>query len=819
MTIEVEGPGGVVVEFPDGTATDVIHGAMQRQFGGGSARRPAPTVAETASDVATQVPMGFNRGVDALLNLPGDVLLRGPANLLGLRHLVPDRGRYAQQFNPGGALYVAGSRTSDAPLTTPGRYAGQVGEALGASVVPAGATIAAAPRLASMAATTLPRAVGQRVGAQVAAAPGAALGADVVAATGSGLAQQGAQDAGFGPVGQAVAGIAGGMAPLALGAAAGRVARSLESARAGADPYARIAAGLGDTSIDDLATATAVGTTGQSARIGRRVLDIIGEEMVRTGGDRQASIQATIQRLVADGVQPATAREQVRRLLNVQRDSDLMLGEFPAVAGSNLATRMRQPRNVMDEDAAATTSPGTQQLIDHVANAGTMASSQNVRNAITQRAATLGDHTRAVVESLAPGGRTIQDVEGMIAALQRQARADYDAVYNAQGGTAVNYSMLHGLLRRTVDRHLGRMYGRSGDQADALRQAIDRFYVTRPTGVASREALPGLQDQLASARMALREARRQRRPTSQINEISRYVDDLAEQLRLTSRDATPPTQSVLMPSLEMAQDARAGIRGQIEAARQARRTDIAAILQPLYRDVTRIMERASPAWRTANQRWADMNLQQVATELGDAFAKTAGPRAREQMREFRRLAPEAQDVVRVHFVQQLLDRIENAARLGGQQNLGQLFSRDHTRAMIRAVLGDEAALTVARLVRDANVMARSRNMLSGSQTHIRGQIQREQDADLNAIASAAQFDWRNWRAAAFERVLSIMRERRNRVVGRAITTPMRDVPAVAEQIERMRRASDRVRVANAPADRQLPLAGVWAPAINPLTGR
>ena len=56
--------------------------------------------------------MGFNDFVDATLNLPGDVLLRGPAHLLGLRHLVPDRGRYARQFSPGGALYF-GDRTSE----------------------------------------------------------------------------------------------------------------------------------------------------------------------------------------------------------------------------------------------------------------------------------------------------------------------------------------------------------------------------------------------------------------------------------------------------------------------------------------------------------------------------------------------------------------------------------------------------------------------------------------------------------------------------------------------------------------------------------
>ena len=542
--------------------------------------------------------------------------------------------------------------------------------------------------------------------------------------------------------------------------------------------------------------------------------------MTQPGATRQAATQATIQRLIDDGVAPATARDQLRRVLNAQQDSDLLLGEFPAVAGGNLATRRRQPANVLDEDAQATTEPGTHRLIDYIANTGTMASSQGVRDAVTRRAAELADHTRAAVQALAPDGRTIQDVEDMIGAMQRQARAAYDAVYRAAGGTAVNYRMLHGLLNRAVDRHLTRAFGRSGDQADALRQAVDRFFVDVPAGVQSRADMPGLQDQVAAARRAVREARRDRLPRDTVVALERQADDLAEQLRLTTRDASPAAQRVLMPSLQMMQDARAGVRGQITAARQSGRADIANILQPLYRDITRVMERASPAWRTANRRWADLELREVAAELGEAFTRTPGPRAREQLAQFQALAPEAQDVVRVHFVQQLLDRIESQARLGGQMNLGRQFSRDHDRHMIRAILGDEAAVTVARLIRDADVMARSRDMLRGSQTHIRGQTQAEQDTDINTIAAAANFDWRNWRAAAMERLTAMLRERRNRVMGRAITAPMRNVPQVAAEITRMRRAADRVATAGIepPAAPILTRAGVWAPALNALMG-
>lgn len=697
---------------------------------------------------------------------------------------------------------------------------------------------AAAARWA-LAARTLP--TGARIagplGTQVArsAGLGAATGAAYGFGAGEGSVEERLPSAG---TGAAWGGALGAVIPPA--AQAGSAAwRRLQSARAQSDPHYRVAAGLGEQTVDDLANAVGVGNTGQNAGINARALNILGEEMVRANGNRTAAMPAAIQRLEAEltaqgSANPAqTARDQFGRLRQIHRDSDLMLGEYPAVADANRATRRMRPENITDEMAAATTEPGTQQLMDYVANSGTMASSQNVRNAIGQRATTLGERTREVVQGLSPGGRTIQDVEGMLANVRRSGQMDYDAVYNAPNGLGpngqpvVNQGALYGGLNVAVRRALNRMRNMGGDQLDAMRQAVDRFYIAPQQGVAGRAAAqsqpsvlsqrmaaPLLEEEIAATRLALNEARRQRAPRSAVDQLSRQADDLIEQLRLARRDAATPNERTLTVSLEAAQNARSAIRGQIQAARQSGRTDIAAILQPLYDDITRVMERASPLWARANSRWADMRLEEVAQELGDAFAKRAGPRYREQLRQFQRLAPEAQDIVRVHFVQQLLDQVENAARLGSQQNLGRLFSLEHTRNAIRTILGDEAAVTVARLVRDANVMARSQGGIRGSQTHIRGQVQREQDADINAVSAAANLDWRNWRQAAFEYLVAAYREGRNRTMARTLTTPMRDLPAVAENITRMRQAAERVRELNQPALPPAVMRGVL-PVIGP----
>lgn len=835
-----------------------------------------PTSGETVADAARQTAIGFNRGFDNLLNLPGDVLLRAPARLLGLESYVPQRGSYATRFNPGGTFNFSSEPTKGAtPRTTVGRYAGQVGEALGASALPTAGVVATAPRLANLVATTVPRAIGRQIGTQVAANPVGAVGADILAATGSGVAQQAAGDAGGGPIAQTIAGVAGGVAPFAVPAVAARARQAVEGVRANADPYARVVAGLGDTSVDDLTIASAVGATGNDAAVGRRAMTILGEEMVRAVDAPNAQLQAAIARIEADvasgrisqavgrertqqaqgaaawqasttrmaaedGITPDAAAGRLRGIRAAQAESDLMLGEYPGVAGSNMATRNRRPENVLDADAGRATESGAQQLIDYVANASSMASAQGVRNAVTDRAAQLGDRTRALVQGLAPdvnvqqpNGRVIQrpgtihDVEDIVTGMQVQSRADYAAAH-ARG--AVNQGVLYAGLNRAITRAIARLRGRGGEVADALRRAVDSFYVTQPAGIAEREAaagqqrvlsarmaIPILQDDLAATRLAINEARRQRAGRDVIDQMARQRDDIVERLRLARRDATTATGRSLPTSLQVVQDARTELRGTIQRLRAANDHSVANALQELYDDVTNVMQVASPQWGVANRRWADMALNELAVELGDTFVKGAGPRARAQMRQFAQLAPEAQDVVRIHFVQRMLDDIEHEVRLNGQANLGKLFTREDRRRMIRQILGDQAAVAVARLVRDADVMAGSRNMLRGSQTHQRGQVQREQDADIQAMAAAANFDWRNWREAAMERLMALWREQRNRTMGRIITTPMRNVHGIAENLERMRQAAARVERAQRPmAPPALPWRGVVAPAINPL---
>lgn len=528
-------------------------------------------------------------------------------------------------------------------------------------------------------------------------------------------------------IGVAAGGVLGGIAE-----GAGRVIQAGSSlARPGRGAYRSTIDDLGDGGVDAIANQVATGAAPGNAAMQRQTLDFLGEEMVRANGDAQVAIPATINRIVQEtGVTPQAAQARLGRLQGVHNQSDLMFGEYPSVAGSDAAMRTpagntRRASSVDLDDVRRIQDSSLAGNFDYLANSGTGQSANMARNAVARRQEQLFETMRDGFRRISPNQATIDDAEQLINNMTQQAQREYRAVYNAPGGTAVNNRALHSGIQRVVDRHLNRMRGRGGEQRQALENAIEELYVDTGNG-----------------------------------------------------------QRLLMPSLQILQDMRGAIRGQIDTAAAANRTHIVNILNPFYNDITGVMTMASPKWAVANRRWADMNFAQRAKKLGDAFAQKAGPQFRQQMREFRQLAPEAQDLVRVHFLQKMIDKVDNLG--GDNHDVAKLFSSPHMRNMIRTMFGDQEAVAFVRAVRDQVVATRTRNSLSSSRTHIRGMVQDAKDADVNLVGSAANANVgsvKEWLTATF---VNFLRERRNRPLADIVTTPMRDTPRVAEHIQRMR---------------------------------
>jgi len=549
----------------------------------------------------------------------------------------------------------------------------------------------------------------------------------------------------------AVGGVLGAGLSTAAGVA-GEGVRQINRARANmgeAGAYGRIADDL-PGGANQLADEIAAGASRNNIGTNRRTLDILGEEMERAGGDVARAQTAAINRIVTEtGVTPGTATQQIRRLSDVHQDSRLMFGEYPAVSGSDTAQRMRNAGNIDLDELGRTQASTTQAKLDYLANNGNAQSAQSVRNAVGDRQEVLSPAMRETLEGIGPqvatGARgtrpaSIVDSADMIEAARQAGGAEYRAAYAGP----INNQVSMYWLPRMLDWHERRAAARSGDISQAITNATNQFYIPGPNG----------------GRLA-------------------------------------------MGTLQQLQDARGVLRGQIEAYRRQGRDDLVNAVQPIYTHATRLMTQMSPQWARANARWADMNFLRMGAELGDAFSTRAGPQFREQLTEFARLAPEAQNIVRIHFLQKLYDKLDN---LGDTNSVSKLFSNDHSRNMIRVLFGDEAATRFVRAVRDQRVAESSQRMMANSATHRRGMAQQQMDAETGLVAAVGNANSRGVRNWLLERATQALTENRNRPMADILTTPMSDAARVARHLHRMRQQEGRLLEAERPPSWALPAA-------------
>lgn len=579
---------------------------------------------------------------------------------------------------------------------------------------------------------------------------GAKVGAGYGAVGGFGNAEGGLDNrvAGAG-LGMAAGTVLGGTFGGAVegGRTVARAWRNVSDPTAGA--YERVLANLGTMSVDDLADSVAVGATRNDQGVSRRALNVWGEEMVRARGDQATAAAAAIARIAREqGVTPQTARAQLGRIVKAHASNDLTFGEYPAVAVSNQATRKAK---VVDDMVAGTPQPaGTQQLFDYISQSGNGRAAQEIRRIVEQRQPTLRDGMRQTLQTLAPGGRSFDDAEAVIEAAQKTAAQEYKIAF----GAGENQARLVAGLEIAKRKALGSLGGRAGEHAAALRAALDEI-----APITTRGPMPGG--------------------------------------NFNARGTISTLQAV--------QDGRGAIRGMISQFQRAGRGDIVRVLKPFYDDVTRAMRFSSPAWGRANARWGDMSLQQDALEFGEALVDRAGPLMREAMVKFARMAPEAQDVMRIGYLQKLADKLTN---LPDGHDVAKLFSTPAQRDVIKRLFGPEAAARFVRAVRDQKVATQTRRMLGGADTHRRGVAQTENDAEVNLVSSVRHANATGIRNWLTEILTTFLRERRNRRLGRIIATPMTNTAEVARHLDMLRQTQARLARQSKPVRSVLPVAGI-----------
>lgn len=705
------------------------------------------TFGDSIADAGDQFVRGLYRGADAMVRLPGQILGAGinaiaPGTYKGTPIIVPP------------SEMISGERVE--PRTMAGRFAEEIGMAAGASVLPTVGIAARGARAAGQAAQTATGQIGQRMVGAYRDNPARFLRADAAATVGAGTAGQIADEADAHPLVKMGLQVAGGTAPSAL-AGAGRWAtqgiRQQVAKQGQTGAYANIAERL-PGSVEDFADDVAVGASTRIREVQRRTLDVLGEEMQRAGGDVRRAEAATVQRVSTEfGLAEDTVRTNIRNLAGVHRSSNLMLGEYPAVARADVDTRLMQ--NVGPEDVRGIENVRTQRSLDYLANNGNTQSGINVRNAVERRDNDLPGAIRRMLEDIGPQhqdpvtGRTrpadIEDVANLLETARREGNAAYRATYR---GPINNYELLY-RLPRILDATRRRAAGRAGQARQAINDAVDQFYTVGPDG-----------------------------------------------------------QRLEMMTLQQLQDARTVVRGQMDQFRSSGRAELAGAVEPFYDMITNLMERASPQWGVANRQWADLKLMEMADELGESFATRASPKFREHLDKFNGLAEPAQNIVRIQFLQKMYDNLDNETVA--------LFKKPHIRRMIGEMFGQDAARTFSRAMRDQEVAARTRRMMGGSPTAPRLAEREAQETEAGLVAAVEQANFGSLRSWLGQMLARAITERRNRPMADVLTTPMSDTARVAQHIYNMRQAQSRMQQLAQPRLRLPATPGQIAPASNAL---
>ncbi len=447
-----------------------------------------------------------------------------------------------------------------------------------------------------------------------------------------------------------------------------------------------------------------------------------------------------------------------------------MFGEAPAIIEAERAAgRVRGVDRMTDErfdqvaaDISGINDTAAHRLIETVGAGSDMPSASRVRNAVMDRAADAKEDMRGFLWRMAndasganagrlfhgtPAPTEVLDIAEMVATNARQLAHGADTA--AHNKVAMG-AEVYGQLYRDVNSSLARIRGRANSRAGEY--------------------------------------------AAQMHNAAREVEDLIQ-------------QTGGRYSLQQLQDARAGVRHLIRTAERQGDDATRRVLQPFYDDITGAMERANPVWERANRQWAGIVDAEDALLLGQMFAKKAGVKQRQQLDAFENMAPEAQTMLRIGFMQRLEDDIAN---LGDTASVSKLFD-EPTRKVIGQLFGRDALLGLMRKLRDVKVGEISKGMLGNSRTAPRLQQGRIDDADIGVVASLQSANASAAKSWLTEMVINTVREYRNRALARALTTPVSDTPAIAQQLQALRRNQARRQNFNAPPTTSRRIGGAYLP--------
>lgn len=381
MAIEVEGPDGVILEFPDGTSRETMAKAMAKRYPKGSAKaKPAPKASEPSA--VASFGKGLLSGAANALLTPAEMLVRGMAALgtpgaeEGAARSAADRAR----ADRGLAAYRQ---------TSPNAFAG--GRLIG--------EVAASAPMVSGVGNALIRGGGALVTRAPAAAKALRAVGTATKTSGIGSGRTAAQTAALTKSQRAAA--------LAARAAGGAVAGGVGAAATGQNPIEGAAVGA----------ALPVAVSG-AAKIGGRIVDMFRADKVRAAALFRKALGEDLDAARAAFTQLAPDDQRLARKVLI--DEGVEPDTFMALGATMERVKPEQTRKIVEAETAA-----ARQGLEAAAGVGGGGSATDVRAAVRggRKAVSqaMSPAREAAFENITNINRAVSDAEMLAAGARSEA--------------------------------------------------------------------------------------------------------------------------------------------------------------------------------------------------------------------------------------------------------------------------------------------------------------------------------------------------------------------------------------------------------------
>lgn len=592
---------------------------------------------------------GFNRGVDALINLPG------AAWNLGSRAL-----GYGDTYQP---MEIASrANVGYEPQTLAGRTGETIGEVAGASVIPEAGMLAKAGQVAKL--TPQARAAAAPIFERMAAeGPVETVKKAIAPTIGAGVGTQVAREKHLGPVPEMIGGLMGGFA-----------------------------------------APNVVNIGARAAALGKGVKAYAGRQMARAGNPELAADQDTVDALLKAGIQPEELLKEFAPSpsgqLAVRGITDEQLaGAVARVKGGEpiepIAAELKispgtlgkylrymeanpTPRNVADVVQDLTDVGKASPVLRLGRTAFGIADEGNAASALTTRQVDQYGRMVNILRRAAKGRDYDQTIADLDETLGQKSRQAYALAHENEQPFDLTPAL------RTAREVANNS---AGDIRTALDKAADLFFepVAQPKRITAMEDV-----RMAEMRERIEAAKAAENPDPvKIAKLERRFDAMRDDAEYNA-NAKPVVTKIGKPigDVPRYQAAREALDQMIDASKnaQGKATPLTRKLTIFRNSINEVMRESNPLMAAADDQFAGAKATQRLLQRGEDLTTQLGSKTDEFFKDFNNLSPEQREIVRLAFLRKLQNQ---AARPQEGAALANQFRSEAVRQTIQRLFGPE----------------------------------------------------------------------------------------------------------------------------------